>query len=166
MRVGSPRACENRRSCRTRRRRLRRTRTSAYHCRCPAGAACCHARNDHAAVMLALLGTAAAAVDDQTDDVDDRADACPPPVWAASFYGSGDAALILVQAKLDAENAVTPTTRPGTPALRLLSRRLRTGTTTRCRCWCYRPRRTSTRPRRTTAQRLLWQWPGNGARTR
>ena len=104
----SPSVCENRRSCRTRRRRLRRTRTSANHRRCPAGAACCVAFNDHAAVVLALFGTGAAAVDDQTDYVDDRADACPPPVWAASFYGSADAALVLVQAKADAENAATP----------------------------------------------------------
>ncbi len=92
----------------TRRRRLRRTRTRAYHRRCPAGAERCGARNAHAAVVLALFGTAAAAVDDQMDDVDDRADACPPPVWAASFYGSADAALALVQAKADAENAATP----------------------------------------------------------
>ena len=50
----------------------------------------------------------AAAADDQTDDVDDQTDACPPPVWAASFYGgSSGAALVLVQAKVDAEH-VTP----------------------------------------------------------
>jgi hypothetical protein len=103
VRVGSPSVCENRRTCRT----SRRTRTSAYHRRCPAGAACCGARNAHAAVVLALSGTGAAAVDDQTDDVDDRADACSPPVWAASFYGSADAALVLVQAEVDAEKAAT-----------------------------------------------------------
>ncbi len=74
--------------------------------------------NDHAAMMLALLGTGAAAVDDQTNDVDDQADACPPPLWAASFYGSSaDAALVLVQAKVDnAENAATPRPRSATPA--------------------------------------------------
>ena len=59
------------------RRRLKRTRTSAYHRRCPAGAACCGACNDHAAVALALLGMGAADGDDQTVDVDDRADAFP-----------------------------------------------------------------------------------------
>ena len=54
--------------------------------------------NDHAAVVLALLGTGAAGVDDQTD-------ACPSPLWAASFYGSTDAALVLVQAKVDIDKA-------------------------------------------------------------
>ena len=34
--------------------------------------------------------------------------------------------------------------------------------TTRCRCWYYR---TCTRPRRTTAQRLLWRWLGKVTRT-
>ena len=82
---------------------MTRTRTSAYHRRCPAGAERCGARNAHAAV--ALLGTGAADVDDQTDDADDQADACPPPVRAASFYGSAGAALVLVQAKVDAEHA-------------------------------------------------------------
>ena len=85
-----------------------------------AGAECCGACNDHAAVVLVLFGTGAAAVNDQMDDVDDRADACPPPAWAASFYGSADAALVLVQPKADAENAATPRPRPATPALRLL----------------------------------------------
>ena len=65
--------------------------------------------NDQAAVVLALFGTGAADVDDQTDDADDQADACPPPVWAASFYGStADAAVALVRAKVDAEHAATP----------------------------------------------------------
>ncbi len=73
--------------------------------------------NDHAAVALALLGTGAAAVDDQADYVDDRADASPPPVWPASFYGSADAALVLVQAEVDAEKAATATRDSGaTPA--------------------------------------------------
>ncbi len=74
-------------------------------------------------MVLALLGTAGADdVDDRIDNVDDRADACPPQLWAASFYGSSaDAALVLVQAKADnAENAATPRPRPATPALRLL----------------------------------------------
>ena len=93
-----------------------RTRTSAYHRRCPAGAACCGACNDHAAVALALLGAADA--DDHIVDVDDRADACPPLVWATSFYGIADAALVLVQAEVDAENAANPRPRPATPALR------------------------------------------------
>ena len=44
-------------------------------------------------------------MDDRTDNVDDRADACPPPLWAASFYGSTDAALVLVQAKADIDMA-------------------------------------------------------------
>ena len=88
---------------------------SAYHRRCPAGAACCGACSDHAAVVLALLGTAGAA------DADDRTDACPPPVRAASFLGSSaGATLVLVRAKVDAENAATPRPRPATPALRLL----------------------------------------------
>ncbi len=56
--------------------------------------------NDHAAVVLALLGTGAAGVDDPTD-------AYPPPLWAASFYGSTDAALVLVQAKADIDKAAT-----------------------------------------------------------
>ena len=115
MRVGSSSVCENRSSCR--RRRLRRTRTSAHHRRCPAGAECCGACNDRAAVVLALFGTGAAAVDDQTDDVDDRADACSPPVWAALFYSSADAALVLMQAEVDAEKAATATRDSGaTPA--------------------------------------------------
>ncbi len=71
-------------------------------------------------MLLALFGTGAADVDDQTDDAYDQADACPPPVWAASFYGSAIAALVLVQAKVDAENSATPRLRPATPALRLL----------------------------------------------
>jgi hypothetical protein len=57
----------------------------------------------HAAVVLALVGTGAAYVDDQTDDADDQADACPPPVRAASFYcSSAGERLVLVQAKVDA----------------------------------------------------------------
>jgi hypothetical protein len=73
-------------------------------------------------MVLALLGTGAAAADDQTDDVDDRADACPPPLCAASFYGSSaGAALVLVRAKVDnAEHAATPRPRPATPAQHLL----------------------------------------------
>ncbi len=58
-------------------------------------------------LVLALFGTGAADVEDQTDDTDDQVDACPPPVCAASFRGSADAALVLVQAKVDAENAAT-----------------------------------------------------------
>ena len=62
--------------------------------------------NDHAAVVLALLGTGAAGVDDKTD-------ACPPPLRAASFYGSSaGAAVVLVQAKVGADNAATPRSRP------------------------------------------------------
>jgi hypothetical protein len=81
-----------------RRRSLRTTRTSAYNRRCPAAAARCGACNDHAAEVLVLLGTAGtAAADDQTDDVHDRANACPPPVWAASFYGIAD---VLLQANV------------------------------------------------------------------
>ncbi len=64
-------------------------------------------------MVLSLSGTAAAAADDQTDEVDDRADACPPPLRAASFYGSSaGAAVVLVQAKVDADNAATPRSRP------------------------------------------------------
>jgi hypothetical protein len=111
-----------------------------------------------------FYGMGAADADDHTVDVDDRADACPPPVWATSFYGIVDAALVLVQAEVAAENAANPRSRPATPALRLrLWWRLRKGTPTRCRCWCYGPRRTSTRPRRTTAQRLLARWLATGA---
>ena len=65
-----------------------------------AGAECCSACNDRAAVVLALLGTGAADVDDQTDAADDQADACPPPLRASSFHGSAFAALVLVQAKV------------------------------------------------------------------
>ena len=71
-------------------------------------------------MVLALFGTGAADVDDQTDYVDDRANLCPPPVWAASVYGSADAALVLMRVNVDAENAATPRPRPATPALRLL----------------------------------------------
>ncbi len=62
MRVGSPSVCENRRSCRTRRRRLRRTRTIEYH-RDVLLALCVAACSDRAAVVLALLGMGAAAAD-------------------------------------------------------------------------------------------------------
>ena len=65
-------------------------------------------------------GMGAADADDHTVDLDDRADVCPPPVWATSFYGIADAALVLVQAEVDAENAANPRPRPATPALRLL----------------------------------------------
>ena len=53
-------------------------------------------------------GMGAADADDYTVDVDDRADACPPPLWATSFYGIADAALVLVQAEVHAENAANP----------------------------------------------------------
>ena len=82
-----------------------------------AGAACCGACNDHAAVVLTLFGTGAAAVDDQTDDVDDRADACSPPMWAALFYGSADAAL--VSSCKPRWTRRRPRPRPATPAQRL-----------------------------------------------
>jgi hypothetical protein len=58
---GGPSVCENRRICRP----SRRTRTSARHRRCPAGAARCGARNVHVAVARALFGTGAADVHDQ-----------------------------------------------------------------------------------------------------
>ena len=74
---------------------------TAYRRRCSAGASCCGTCNDHAAVVLVLLGTGAAAVDDHTD-------ACPPLLSAAACYGSADAALVLVRAKVDAQNAANP----------------------------------------------------------
>ena len=64
-------------------------------------------------MVLSRSGTAAAAADDQTDDVNDRADACPPPLGAAPFYcSSAGAALVLVQATADADTAATPRPRP------------------------------------------------------
>ena len=65
-------------------------------------------------------GMGAADADDHTVDVDDRADACPLPVWATSFYSIADVAIVLVQAEVDVENAANPRPRPATPALRLL----------------------------------------------
>ncbi len=60
-------------------------------------------------------GMRAADADDQTVDVDDRADAFP----RRSGQHRSTASLVLVQAENDAENAANPRPRPATPALRL-----------------------------------------------
>ena len=131
-----------------------------------AGAECCSACNDHASVVLALLGTGPAAVDDQIDDVDDRPDSCP--------RRCGQHRSVAARAQLSCSCKPRrmwrmPQPQGRDPRLRLYASfdggSGKANRTTRCRCWC-RPRWTSTRPRRTSAQRLLWRWLGQGTRIR